>query len=68
MKAEDKLLLQHIEKHRLVDWLGFTLRAAKAEVENEADEATQHGATADAGMANDDSTLPMQGAAFFGGT
>lgn len=75
MKAEDKILSQFIEKHRLGDWLGFALRAARAEVESEVDGATQNGhangaTVEDAAasvMAIESSALPAQGLSFFGG-
>jgi nuclear pore complex protein Nup133 len=71
MKAEDKLLSQNIEKHRLGEWVGFAFKAAKTEVEHEADMATRNGSLLieDAAV-NDDtsSSLPTQGASFFGGT
>ncbi|CAG9999508.1 unnamed protein product [Clonostachys byssicola] len=40
MKAEDKLLVQYVEKHRLMDWLPSVADAAKLEIQNEFDEAT----------------------------
>lgn len=43
MKAEDKILSQFIDKHRLGEWLGFAWQAARSEIENEADSATQNG-------------------------
>jgi nuclear pore complex protein Nup133 len=71
MKAEDKLLSQSIEKHRLGEWVGFAFKAAKTEVEHEVDMATRNGSLLieDAAV-NDDasSSLPTQGASFFGGT
>lgn len=72
MKAEDKILSQFIEKHRMGDWLGFALRAARAEVENEVDGATQNGngttveEAAASAIANESSALPAQGLSFFG--
>ncbi|KAF7550879.1 hypothetical protein G7046_g7878 [Stylonectria norvegica] len=44
MKYEDKLLVQYIEKNRLIKWLDATLEVAQVEVENIMDEATKTGA------------------------
>lgn len=70
MKAEDKILSQNIEKHRLGDWVGFAFKAAKTEVEHEVDMATRNGSffAEDAAAVDDASSLPAQGASFFGGT
>ncbi|KAG5980232.1 hypothetical protein E4U55_004255 [Claviceps digitariae] len=47
MNYEDKLLSQHIEQNRLVEWVETTFHAAQIEVENTADEATRAGASAE---------------------
>ncbi|KAG5999685.1 hypothetical protein E4U54_001726 [Claviceps lovelessii] len=47
MNYEDRLLKQHIEKNRLVEWVEATFEAAQIEVENTADEATRAGASAE---------------------
>ncbi|KAG6027338.1 hypothetical protein E4U41_000956 [Claviceps citrina] len=47
MSWEDRLLSQHIEKNRLVDWVRATFDAAQIEVENTADEATRAGVSAE---------------------
>lgn len=41
MKWEDKLLQQHIAKHRLAQWVAETFRSAEVEVEDIADEAKE---------------------------
>ncbi|KAI9167655.1 Nucleoporin NUP133 [Paramyrothecium foliicola] len=47
MKWEDKALQQHIDKHRLLEWVPTTLQTAQAEVAAELDEATKAKAAAE---------------------
>jgi nuclear pore complex protein Nup133 len=44
MKWEDKTLTQHLEKHRLGEWVKTTFEAAQFEVQNDIDETTRIGA------------------------
>lgn len=41
MKWEDKTLLQYIERNQLSKWVSATLDTARAEIQNEADDAAQ---------------------------
>ena len=40
MKAEDKVLQQYIDKHRLIDWVSQTFKTAQEEIRVLVDEAT----------------------------
>jgi nuclear pore complex protein Nup133 len=73
MKAEDKILSQFIEKHRLQDWLAYTWGAAKSDIESELDTGTQNGnavapedASAVTAITNDSEILSANGASFLG--
>ncbi|KAI1045139.1 hypothetical protein LB505_013196 [Fusarium chuoi] len=44
MKLEDKILHQHVEKHRLGEWVRSTFEAARVELDSTLDNATQNAA------------------------